>query len=58
MLGELIVKEFEGSQGQTAIIVADLTAKDAQEADKLAYDFVMSALTLATESLPTALGCF
>jgi hypothetical protein len=58
LLGELIVKEFTGSQGQTAILVADLTAKDAEEADKLAYDFVMSALTFATESLPTALAVY
>ena len=58
LLGELIVKEFAGSQGQTAILVADLTAKDAEEADKLAYDFVMSTLTLAMESLPTALAVY
>ncbi len=58
LLGELIVKEFAVSQGQTAILVADLTAKDAEEADKLAYDFVMSALTFATESMPTALAVY
>jgi hypothetical protein len=40
------------------IIVADLTAKDAKAADELAYDFVMSALTLATESLPSALAVY
>jgi hypothetical protein len=37
-------------------IVADLTAKDAEDADKLAYNLVMSALTLATEALPSALA--
>ncbi len=58
LLGELIVKEFAVSQGQTAILVADLTAKDAEEADKLAYDFVMSALTFAMESMPTALAVY
>ena len=58
LLGTLIVKEFAGSQGQTAILVADLTAKNAEEADKIAYDFVMSALTFATESLPTALAVY
>ena len=56
MLGELIVKEFAGGQGQVGIIVADLSTKDAEEADKLAYNFVMSALTLATEALPSALA--
>ena len=40
LFGALIVKEFAVSQGQTAILVADLTAKDATEADKLAYDIV------------------
>ncbi len=58
MLGELIVKEFAGAQGQVGIIVADLTAKDAEDADKLAYNFVMSALTLATEALPSALAVY
>ncbi|MCW4018907.1 MAG: DUF58 domain-containing protein [Candidatus Bathyarchaeota archaeon] len=58
LLGELIVKDFSGGQSQTAVILADLTAKDADEADRLAYDFVMSALTLATESLPTALAVY
>lgn len=55
---ELIVKEFAGAQGQPVIIVADLTAKDAQDADKLAYNIVKSALTLATESLPSALAVY
>ena len=35
MLGELIVKEFAGAQGQVEIIVADLTAKNAEYADHL-----------------------
>jgi uncharacterized protein (DUF58 family) len=58
MLGELIVKEFAGGQGQVGIIVADLTAKDAEDADKVAYNFVMSALTLAAEALPSALAVY
>lgn len=51
MLGELIVKQFSGSQGGVGVIVADLTASDAEEADALAYDLVMSALTLAKEGV-------
>ena len=35
-----------------------MTAKYAEEADKLAYNFVMSALTLAMEALPTALAVY
>jgi uncharacterized protein (DUF58 family) len=58
MLGELIVKEFSEAKGHVGIIVADLTAKDAEDADKLAYNLVMSALTLATEALPAALAVY
>ena len=58
LLDELIVKEFAGAQGQVGIIVADLTAKDAEDADKLAYNLVMSTLTLATEALPSALAIY
>jgi uncharacterized protein (DUF58 family) len=58
MLGELIVKNFSGAQGNKGVIVADLTAKDAEAADKLAYNFVMSALTLAKEGLPVALAVY
>lgn len=58
MLGELIVKQFSGSQGNVGVIVADLTAKDAEEADVLAYDLVMSALTLAKEGFPSALAVY
>ncbi len=57
-LNELIIKEFAGAHGQSIIIVADLTAKDALDADKLAYNMVMAALTATTESLPSGLACF
>jgi hypothetical protein len=58
MLGELIVKQHSGSQGNLGIIVADLTAKDAEDADVLAYNLVTSALTLANEGLPSALAVY
>ncbi len=58
MLGELISKEYSGGQGQRAIIVADLTANDVDSADKLAYNFVMSALTFAVEALPSSLAVY
>jgi uncharacterized protein (DUF58 family) len=58
LFGELIVKAFAGAQGQNAILVADLTAKDPEEADKLAFDLVMSAYTFALESLPTAFAVY
>jgi uncharacterized protein (DUF58 family) len=58
MLGQLIVKEFSEAQGNVGIIIADLTAKNAKEADKLAYNLVMSALTLAKEALPAAIAVY
>ncbi len=58
MLNQFIVKEFSEAQGHVGVIVADLTAKDAEDADKLAYNLVMSALTLATEALPAALAVY
>jgi len=58
MLGEFIVKEFSEAKGHVGIIVADLTAKNAEDADGLAYNLVMSALTLATEALPAALAVY
>lgn len=57
-LQELVVKEFVGAHGQPAIIVANLAAKDLEEADKLAHNLVMSALTLAMEAMPTALAAY
>ena len=56
MLGQLIIKEFSESQGNVGIIIADLTAKNAEDADLLAYNLVMSALTLAREALPAAIA--
>ncbi len=57
-LQELVVKEFAGGQVQPAIIVADLTAKDAEDADELAYSLITSALTLAREGVPVAMAAF
>jgi hypothetical protein len=58
MIDELIVKEFAGVHGTPTIIVADMIAKDEQDADKLIHNMVMAALTAATESLPSGLACF
>ncbi|MFA5572677.1 MAG: DUF58 domain-containing protein, partial [Candidatus Bathyarchaeia archaeon] len=57
-LDELIVKEFSGTQGQTSIILANLTATNAETADKLSYDLVTTALTLATEGTPSGLALY
>jgi len=57
-LHELVVKEFVGAHGQPTIMVVNLVAKDIDEADRLAYNLVMSALTLARESIPTGLAAY
>jgi uncharacterized protein (DUF58 family) len=57
-LQQLVIKEYLSAQGQSAIIATNLNAKDPEEADELAYNLITSALTLATEGLPTALAAY
>jgi hypothetical protein len=55
---QLTVKEFVEAGGQTAIIGVNLSVADAEEADKLAFDLITTALTLAREMIPTALAAY
>jgi hypothetical protein len=55
---QLTVKEFIEAGGQTAIIGVNLSVADAEEADKLAFDLITTALTLAQEMVPTALAAY
>jgi hypothetical protein len=55
---QLVVKEFIESGGQKAIIGVNLSVADAEEADKLAFDLITTALTLAQEMVPTALAAY
>ena len=57
-LDELIVREFIEVGGETAIITADLSVSDADEADKLAFNLITTALTLARNRIPAALAAF
>lgn len=57
-LEQMVVKTFIETGGQTAILTADLTATDADGADKLAYNLISAALTLARNRVPTALAAF
>jgi uncharacterized protein (DUF58 family) len=57
-LDQLIIKEFVEAGGQTAIIGVNLSVADAEEADKLAFDLITTALTLAQEAVPTALAAY
>jgi hypothetical protein len=57
-LQELVVKEFVGAHGQPAIVIVNLEARSLEEADKLAFNLVMTALTLAVEAVPTSLAAY
>ncbi len=57
-LNQLIVKEYIEVSGQVAIIAVNLSVTDAEEADKLAFNLITTALTLAQESVPTALAIY
>lgn len=57
-LNELIVKEYIEAKGLSTIIAVNLTVKDAEESDKLAYNLITLALTLARTAAPTALAAY
>jgi len=57
-LRELVVKEFLGTEHQPVIITVNLAVKDATEADTVAYDLVMTALTFAKEAAPVGLAAY
>ena len=55
---KLISKEFAELRGQPAILLVNLAAGDAEEADKQSHDIVMAALSLAREQIPTTLAAY
>ena len=55
---ELISKEFTEFRGQPAIVLINLAVGNAEEADKLAYNIIVTAMTLARESIPAALAAY
>ncbi len=57
-LNQLIVKEYIEAGEQAAIIAVNLSVTDAEEADKLAFNVITTALTLARETIPTALTVY
>jgi hypothetical protein len=57
-LSQLIVKEHTEAGEPAAIIAVNLSVTDAEEADKLAFNLITVALTLARESIPTALAAY
>jgi hypothetical protein len=56
--GEIIVKGFGEYQGQPAVVLANLAVGSAEEADQIAYKIIVTALSLAGESIPAALAAY
>ncbi len=57
-LSQIIVKEYREANEQVAIIAVNLSAADAEAADKVAFNLITAALTLARENIPTALAAY
>jgi len=57
-LQRLVVKEYADESRQMAVIVVNLAAADAEQADTLVYYLITSALTLATGTISTAVAAY
>ncbi len=57
-LSQMIVKEYSEAGEQSAIIAVNLSVTDAEEADKLAFNLITVALTLAREDISSALTAY
>jgi len=55
---QIIIKEYIEAGEQAAILAINLSVTDAEAADKLAFNLITAALTLARESIPTALAAY
>jgi uncharacterized protein (DUF58 family) len=57
-LSQLIIREYQESGEQAAIIAVNLAVTSDENADKLAFDIITAALTLARENIPAALAAY
>jgi uncharacterized protein (DUF58 family) len=57
-LHQTIVKEFLDTGVEGAVLAVNLSVSDEEEKDKLAYSLITTALTLARESIPSALAAY
>ncbi len=55
---ELIVKEYIEFHGQSVIVLINLVAGNDEEQDILAYNILVSAVTLAQENIPVVLAAY
>jgi hypothetical protein len=57
-LSQLIVREYQEAGEQGAIIAVNLAVTDEETRDKLAFNLITVALTLAREKIPIALAAY
>ncbi len=55
---KLISKEFDEFRGQPAVLLINLIAGNGDELDKLAYNILVTAISLGQENIPTALAVY
>jgi hypothetical protein len=55
---ELVTREFFEIQGQPVILLINLVAGDPEETDRLAYNIIVAALSLAQDGIPTTLAAY
>ena len=55
---ELLTKEYGGGAAQRAIVLLDLDAGSAEDADRLALELVTTSLTLAQEGITTTVAAY
>ena len=55
---QLVTKEFHELHGRPTVLLANLVAKDAEEADKLAHRIVTTSVSLAYEGIPAVLAAY
>ena len=55
---EFITKEFAEFQGKPAVMLVNLAVGSAEEADKLACNIIVTAISLARENILTALAAY
>ena len=57
-LQEIVVKEFDDEQASTAVLLVNLVVGDTDEADRLVYALVTTAITLADEGIPSTIAAY
>lgn len=55
---QLISREFTEFHGRSAVILINLAVTNAEEADKLAYNIIVTAISLSKENIPSALAAY